>query len=257
MPLLPFIEALALQRGRVTFPTSLGSRELRELDAVVRRQANFSARTTLTRLLDGYSETIERLIGNEINPADARVAIKELQQRMGLRADGGDTGGGITDLLSDARIDFKIQTDTELMQGFGQMVQGQSEGALDEFPAQELYRLEDRKEERDWGQTANGRWLAACRAAGDAAAVDVWQRTGRMVARKDSRVWDELGNGAGGYEDDSLGNPYPPFAFSSGMWTEDVQRDEAIELGLITEDEQVAARDLGTLVPNIELEAAA
>ncbi len=259
----PFAEALSLQRSRAKLPTNLGSSELRALDATLRRHSLFSARTTLEAYLDQIDRTVSSVLeprtivrdGREVtvgtDPATARLELKQKLAELGYQPDA-KLRGTIMDLSSDARINLVVKTNVEMMQGFGNLVQGQTEGALDEFPAQELYRLEDRNEERDWGQTANGRWIAACRAAGDADAIDVWQRTGRMVATKDSRVWDELGNGAGGYENDALGNPYPPFAFNSGMWVEDVQRDEAIALGLITEDEQVQPRDLLQLAPNME-----
>ena len=48
-----------------------------------------------------------------------------------------------------------------------------------------------------------------------------------MIAKKDSPIWQELGS-----EDDGLGNPYPPFAFGSGMGWEIVSQSEIDELGL-------------------------
>ncbi len=68
--------------------------------------------------------------------------------------------------------------------------------------------------------------------------------SGRMVARKDSPIWQALGDGAGGF-DDTLGTPYPPFAFGSGMGVEDVDRDTAMSLGLIDRDSQVTPQDRG------------
>jgi hypothetical protein len=38
--------------------------------------------------------------------------------------------------------------------------------------------------------------------------------------------------------DGGLDNPYPPFAFGSGMWTEEMSRDEAQEAGLLEEGEK-------------------
>jgi len=58
-----------------------------------------------------------------------------------------------------------------------------------------------------------------------------------MIALKDSPIWQALGDGAGGYRD-TLGNPYPPFAFSSGMAWRGVRRERCIEMGLIGENEQ-------------------
>jgi|GEM_PF-3377016 len=57
---------------------------------------------------------------------------------------------------------------------------------------------------------------------------------GRMIARKDSPIWSELGSSAN--FDDALDVEYPPFAFNSGMWVRDIDRDEALALGLIEAD---------------------
>ena len=52
-----------------------------------------------------------------------------------------------------------------------------------------------------------------------------------MVALKSSPIWQALGDGVGGFKD-TLGNPYPPFAYSSGMGWTDISRRECAELGL-------------------------
>ena len=79
--------------------------------------------------------------------------------------------------------------------------------------------------------------------SGDTDAARVLAESDRMVALKASPIWDSLGNGAGGY-DDTLGNPYPPFAFNSGMWTDDVSRTDAEELGLITPGQKAQPAEL-------------
>jgi hypothetical protein len=65
----------------------------------------------------------------------------------------------------------------------------------------------------------------------------------RMVAAKDDDLWNRLGDPD--LFDDGLGNPYPPFAFSSGMDVADVTREEAERLGVIDPDQQIAADDRG------------
>jgi len=52
-----------------------------------------------------------------------------------------------------------------------------------------------------------------------------------MIALKNSDIWDRLGDS--NTFPDALGNPYPPFAFNSGMGVEDVSRTEAEQLGVI------------------------
>lgn len=49
-----------------------------------------------------------------------------------------------------------------------------------------------------------------------------------MVALKSDSVWTNLSR---------FGRPYPPFDYGSGMGVEDVDREEAIELGLLPADE--------------------
>ena len=64
-----------------------------------------------------------------------------------------------------------------------------------------------------------------------------------MVALKGSPIWAALGNGAGGYRD-TLGNPFPPFAFGSGLAWADISRDEAIKLGLVPGDAKAGTPSL-------------
>ncbi len=91
-------------------------------------------------------------------------------------------------------------------------------------------------------------WVNACRRAGDGKAIEVYGVTQRMVALKSSGVWGELGNSE--YVPGGLDNPYPPFAFGSGMWTMEVSREEAEGMGLIEQGEAAvpAELDVGELL---------
>lgn len=234
-------DAIKTMIAKHIMPTALDSAGIRALDAGLRRQAMFSAQTTLDYLLSGYKDKITSILNPQqvlrpgelrsvtegYNPASARVAIKELLRENGYAPNEGEAGT-IKDLSSDARIDLIIRTNTELAQGAGSFVQQNDPDVVEDWPALELVRYEDRKEPRDW----DTRWRNACEVAGDAVALGVWGHTGRMIALKSSGVWQALGDGAGGYTD-TLGNPYPPFAFSSGMWTDEVSYNEALEVGLI------------------------
>ncbi len=233
----PFYEAMKSLAQRQLLPTSLGSDELQQLGGAFHRQNFTSAKTAAADLLDRYKEGIGSILnptteqradritpenpsGNVttgLDPATVRAQVKKML--------GSDGKGGITDLGSDARINLVIKTNVELSQGAGFAVQSNDPAVLEAFPCWELYRLEARKVERNWPQ----RWRIAAAVAGDVDAARVLEETGRMVARKDSPIWDALGNA----EDDSLGNPYPPFAFNSGMWTRNVSFAEAEALGLV------------------------
>ena len=123
-----------------------------------------------------------------------------------------------------------FKTLTEVTNGAGRFASQSSDPVqVDEFPALELLKVYDRDPpEQPW----NARWQAACVAADDDKATTVFTKTRRMVALKSSSVWQQLGDGAGGYEN-ALGNPFPPFAYGSGMDVEEVSREDAVELGLL------------------------
>jgi hypothetical protein len=117
-----------------------------------------------------------------------------------------------------------LRTNTELLQGWGQKERGMTRGALMAFPAWELIRLMPRTAPRNWDgknptrHDPHARWILA---GGKLYA-------GRMIAMKDSPVWQELGN-----FEDGLGVDYPPFAWGSGMGWRAIGYREAKELGVI------------------------
>lgn len=248
---LPFIEALEHLAAKDLLPTSLDSAGIRQLDAALRRQSIFSARTMLESYLNDIKTTVESLVnpvqvareGQEFtvtegfNPATAREALRDQLRKLGY-APAEDEAGTIKDLSSNARLNLVVKTNTELAQGAGRFIQTNDEAVIDGFPAQELVRFEEKDTPRDWQQ----RWRIAASVANDPRAAAALELHGRMVALKSSDIWQQLGDGAGGYED-TLGNPYPPFAFNSGMWIESVAREDAIDLGLMTEDDVAEPAD--------------
>lgn len=255
-----FVEAVKHLAAKELMPTALDSAGIRALDAGLRRQSLFSAKTLNEGLLGRYREVIGSIVdpkqvlregetrtvteGND--PASARVEIKRLLDEMGYEPEAG-TEGTIRDLRSDARINLVVKTNVEMAQGAGRFVQQNADAeVVDEWPGLEFVRVEGRKEPREW-DGANGLWIQACRRAGDMDALRVLGGSGRMVALKSSGVWDELGDPD--YVEGGLGNPYPPFAFGSGMWTIEVSRAEAEEMGLMEPGERAEAAgfDLGSL----------
>lgn len=262
----PFQEALAHLAAKRVLPTDLDSAGLRELDAGLRRQSLFSARTMIEEYLDDVKAKVESVLSpvqavregqdqtvtEGYNPATARAAMREELKRLGY-APSEDEAGTIKDLSSDARLNLVVKTNVELAQGAGHFVQQNDPAVVDLYPALELIRFEQKEKERDWA----ARWRFAAREAGDLKAYAALELHGRMVALKSSGIWKALGDGAGGYSD-SLGNPFPPFAFNSGMWTQDVGRADATDLGLIQPGQtaEPAEFDLATLFTSPE-EAAA
>ena len=124
---------------------------------------------------------------------------------------------------NEAKIDFIAKTQRRMAQSLGQLA-AQKPGQIRRYPAWRLVRGGTRMVPRkDWLR----RWVAAGSETG-------WQGSCRddFVALKSSPIWAALGSGAGGFRD-AIGNPFPPFAFGSGMTWERVSRAEAAELGLV------------------------
>ena len=244
---IPFREAVQELARRQVMPTALDTRGLRELDAALRRQSFFSAKNQMEEMLDTAKGMVESIVNPKLvkradrvtpenpegwvtegfNPATARNELRRVADALGLPTEAG-VPGALTDLASDARLDLIIKTNTDIARGYGFKRAGQTRGALDAFPAWELYRLEARKEERDWLT----RFRTAGAATGTPEGEGGWIIEGeRMIAVKNHPIWDRLGDS--GLFDDALDVSYPPFAFNSGMWTEDVPRDEAEALGIL------------------------
>jgi hypothetical protein len=218
VPAAEFKEALAKFAGKIAVASDLTSAEwLAHVPAALRDRALFSARVTQAQLVSGLGQQIESLLRAETDPATARLEIRRLLRSIGYQPDAKDRGT-IKDLSSDARINLQLGQNVQSAQGYGQWSQGQDPGAVDAFPAQELFRLESRDEPRDWPT----RWNAARGELG--AATTATDGRVAMVALKSDPIWERLS---------TFGVPWPPFDFNSGMWVRDVDRRRAEELGVI------------------------
>ena len=243
--LLPFTEAIKMLAQKDLLPTSMSSAELRQLRVDVRERSLFSARTMMEDYLKDIGDKVEKIVnpqtvirdGKEVTEgldlATARLELKKKLEELGYSPEPGKAGS-IEDLSSDARLNLVLQTNTQMAQGYGAWRRGQDPVLLDSWPAQRLYRLEDRKEPRDWHERAKA-------AAAETGSKIVLDGEG-FVALKNDPVWEAISE---------FGTPYPPFDFNSGMWVEDVSREEAIDLGLIDEDQQIQPQ-----IRPFELEAA-
>jgi hypothetical protein len=261
---MPFAEAIENIASRRLLPNDMSSAELSTLDAAIRRRALFSARVTQVRDL----QLMQRLIGQVagglredgtvagdgesespmMSIAEAKAQLRELRLRLGYRAPEG-AEGGIRDLTSDARLQLQIETNVLDAQSYGRWRRAQTEDALGDLPGWELVRMGN-----FGGRHRN--WAARFRMAGAASGrSDGWAIVGgRMVALQNHPIWQALGDGAGGFAD-TLGNPWPPFAFNSGMNVIDLDASECRELGILTDDNQPVP-DVRPLPDDLEAGAA-
>lgn len=255
---IEFREAVRQLAKKKVMPTSLTSAQLAQINRAILRNSVTSAQTTIEGLLDRYKSGIDSIINPEqavrigeegtttegFNPATLRIFIKDYLRSISYQAPAGKEGT-LEDLSSNARIDLVVKTGVQTQLGAGRFIQQNADAdVVDLWPALEFVRFEDRKEPRDW-DGPNGLWLDACRRAEDEDAIRVYGETGRMCALKSSDVWDELGDPD--YVDGGMGNPYPPFAFGSGMWTEEMSRDEAEEVGLLDKGEKAEPKELNIM----------
>lgn len=218
---LPFAEAAQSRAVRDLLPTTFRTELLAALPAELRERAFFSAGVTQAEFLQRASEKIDVLLAGKADRATMRLELKQLLDSLGYAPPEGEAGT-LTDLSSDDRLNLILDTNLEMAQGYGSWAQGQDEAVLDQWPAQELIRVIDSKVKRDW----EARWAAAGGQFYD----------GRMIALKNDAIWVEISR---------FGLPYPPFDFNSGMDVADVDREEAIGLGLIDRDTQITPQSRG------------
>ena len=224
-------------------PTSLGSEEIREQIATdILQRSIFSARMESAHYLKRLREVCTEILTGEKDKASATADLLSLLEQMGHSP---LDDGGLANPASLRRLNLILDTQRQMATSVA-LLSEQTEATVWLYPAWELSRRETRRIPRaDWAQ----RWQAAGDAVGWESALTLRGITGRrMIALKSSPIWAALGSGAGGYTD-TLGNPYPPFAYNSGLDWDEVDRDECISLGLITADEDIAAPGSQSLSP--------
>lgn len=222
---LPFDEAIASAAVRSLLPTELRTDFLSTLRPEVLARAKFSAGITQAELLQRGFDGVAKIAAGTSDRATQRLQLRDLAIALGYTPPAGEAGT-LADFTTEGRLNLFLDTNVKLMQGAGRYLQGQDPAILDQWPANELVRVRDSKEPRDW----ETRFRDACDEAGDDRALAAFESTGRMVALKNSRVWVLLSR---------FGQPFAPYDFNSGMGDQDVDRDDAIDLGLIDRDTQI------------------
>ena len=258
---IPFEEAIAIAQRKGLLPTTLTSAEIADLSQQLKQRAVFSARMNSADVLQVLQENLEAIVSNLRDDRgvyrsipEAKAQLREAMFDAGVRIAPVGTKP-IKDFYSDTRRDLMIRTSVLDTLGFGQHVAAQDSAMLFTAPAQELVRFSEPKggdaAKRDWIE----RWNAARDEAGEEGSTDPDEAGGRMVALKNHPIWQALGDGAGDY-DDTLGNPWPPFAFNSGMGVIPVTRADAVALGIIEPHEEVKPDHSFDMNENLEASVA-
>ncbi len=215
----PWAEAVAKISAKTPLGSTLRSDQWDQQESAIREAAFFSARVESARLLSDMQRSIVDALSGNKTPGGALMDrgrfisdMRKLAQQLGV----GQLGKSeITNMQGPARLGLIYDMQTRQARGFARWKTGHDPDMMNQFPAQRLIRIADRKEPRDWEE----RWNKAAMAAGFVGVAKT-----SMVALKDSPVWKELSR---------FGTPWPPFDYGSGMGVEDVDRGEAERMGLI------------------------
>jgi hypothetical protein len=239
-------DALAEFRKREVFETDLSSAELRGFSRELRNRSLFSARTTNAEYLQEVQTVVDDILSGKENMSTGRWRLMKKLKELGYDPATGFPDDlalvppaekdSLQDLSSERRIDLVLETNVRMARGYAQHVAGNRPADVAARPAWELIRLYPREVPRgkkivhgalvdDPGNAWRQRWTDAYAEVNGEGAVE-----NRLVAHKLSPIWAALGDGAGGFTDTLL-NPFPPFAFRSGMGWRAVPRAEWEALG--------------------------
>ena len=193
--------------------SSLNSREWNLVQAGLRDRAFISSQVESMRILHAARRMVADRAGGHLSASEIRRDLRKVISSTGYRPPEGKEGT-LQDLYSKRRLDTIIRTNVEQARGYVRHLDGMKPGAFAAFPGQELIRVSERKEKRDWAtrwKNAGGRFY-----------------NGRMIALRDDPIWERIS---------VFGNPFPPFDWGSGMGVRAVSRRDSIALGVVTDNE--------------------
>jgi len=218
----PLPEAVSKLSAKTAVGSVLRTVEWAQVPVELRESAFFSAGVTSAQLLQSMKDRLDTAISlgrEQVLNGDALVDrssfigdLKKILAAHGYAPEPG-TEGSLVDLMSRRRLGLIFDQQIQGAQGYAGWKMGQDPDMLDQWPAQELIRVESRQVPRNW----INRWVAAGGQFHDL----------RMIALKTSPVWTAISR---------FDRPWPPFDFGSGMGLEDISRTEAIELGVLAPD---------------------
>lgn len=211
----PYREAQALISRRSPIGATLSSAEWSAVPLALRDRAFFSARVMDVGFLGRARQGIAELTDGTKSRAQVREGLMRYLGVLGGSRAGIDDSD-LTDIRSEARLNLIIDMGQQEAAGYARWKQGQNAVIREEWPALELIRVRHSKVPRDW----SGRW-----------AEEGGSFFGsRMIALRNDPIWTAISR---------FGKPWPPFDFNSGMGVESVDRETAIEAGLMGEDDVI------------------
>ncbi len=230
--ILPLADAVAKLDAKTPLGALLTSADWEQVPLALRERAQFSAGVTSARVLQAIQDRLSaELKQQRENVGDGRTAVfdrssfinsvRQIAIDEGLTPVPEEHRGTVRDITSIPRLGLIYDMQKAMASGYANHKFGMSEGALDTYPG---YRLTEstaaEPRPQIWWER---RWAEA------GAAVN-WQGAipGEFVALKTSPIWARLSR---------FGTPWPPFDWGSTREVEDVDRAEAVALGLLREQD--------------------
>jgi hypothetical protein len=235
-------KAFALAKERGLLPTTMGSAEIRAMGRSIIETSVVSARVTSAVFLSEVKALVEGRIAG-VKDSDMGAMILHLQrvlQRLGydpLKGFPGDDKlgippaepGSLQDLSSWARLLLIIDTQSGVLRGKAEQLQGFDPISLALAPAWEFMRIESRNKWRGAPGSSTDSWYSRWVKLGGPAPIEE-HGVIRLIALKTDPIWYRLG--CDPMFKDILNTDYPPFAFKSGWGWIPVPRPECIRLGI-------------------------
>lgn len=222
---MPFAEAVQKLGGRSPIGSQLTSQEWSQVPLALRERAFFSATVENVRFLQRSKDALGDFLTSareEVTLADGTktmalktgsraqfiAQMRELAIKEGMGPLDPKDAGGLKDIRSEQRLGLIFDVQTQAAQQYGSWKQGMDPDVLNEFPAQRFIREVDVRAPR----------------------IIHLQNEGVVRLKTDLEWWRGMNSPAIG----GFGVPWGPWGFNSGMGVEDVDRDEAEALGLLT-----------------------
>ncbi len=249
--IVPLEDAVDSIDAKTPIGSLLRSADWERVPVALRQRAQFSAgvesarvlQTIQDRLASAFKQQREQLQSGAQATFDRNSfinAVRDIARGEGLTPEKEELRGGIQDITSTPRLGLIYDMQNAMATGFARHKLDTSEGALALYPA---YRLgpstaDEPRPEIYWQQ----RWSEAGASVGWRGALP----GSDFVALKTSPIWSALSR---------FGTPWQPFDWGSTRELQEVDREEAITLGLLQPDEVPPVGADGGEDFNRELEA--
>jgi hypothetical protein len=219
---MPFQEALDRIGIRTPIGSAMLSSEWNDVPVELRQRAFFSSQVENIRFLQRGRDLLDEFLSGEREPlpggetalaVGGRARFVELMREFALNEGMGpldpEDAGTIKDITSESRLSLIFNTVTQQAEDYGYYRQGMDPDVLNEFPAQRFIRVKAVKQERELHIPYEDK-----------------------VYLKTDPIWAKVIN-------HDFGVPWGPWGWGCGHDVEDVDRDEAEQLGLLKPGQKV------------------